>query len=95
MPKLTSHERVKKTRAKQKERRQHIKDLVANDVKIIVEATPWNTVRITYDMAVETHNALEVWCAERGYSLDDFLQDVNAEALAKTAYDAKMRRRKK
>ena len=92
MPQTNSTPRVQKTRAKQKERRQHIKDLVANDVVITVEPTPWNTIKITYDMAPETHAALEAWCAERRHSLDDFLQDVNTEALAKTVYDAKRRK---
>ena len=93
MPKTTSTERVRKTRAKQKERRDYLQRLVAEDVVITVEETAWGTIKITYDMAPETNAALEVWCADRGYSLDDFLQDVNTEALAKTAYDA--RRRKK
>ena len=95
MPKTNSTPRVQKTRAKQKERRQRIKELVANDVVITVEPTPWDTLRVTFDLAKTVNDELEIWCAERGHSIDAFLEDVSREALAKTAYDAKRRRNAK
>ena len=92
---LTNVQKQRRFTVKSKERRDYLKDLVANDVEIIVEETTWGTIRITYDMAVETNAALEAWCKERGYTLDDMLQDLNKECMTKAARDAKRQRRAK
>ena len=81
--------RVARFRARQRERRDFVRDMVEKDVQVIVEQTVWGTLRITWEMSPETDAALKAWCQERGYSLDDMLQDLNKEALAKASRDAK------
>ena len=85
----TSTERVKRFQARQRERREFVREVVDKDVQVFVEQTQWGTLRITWDMSQETHAALERFCADKGFTLDDLLSDVNVESLAKASRDAK------
>ena len=66
---------------------------VINDVQVVVERTPWNTLKITWDMSPETQEILEIYSATKGHALDDLLQDLNAEVMAKWAAKAKQEAR--
>ena len=83
MPK-TSTERVRRFQARQRERLAYVREVVETDVQVVVEQTQWGTLRITWDMSQETHAALECFCAVKGFALDDLLQDLNRESLAKS-----------
>ena len=88
----TATERQTTWRNKKMDRKRFIgltAEKVLADVQVFVERTPWQTLKITYDMAPETYEVLELYCATKGHGLDDLLEDLNAEVMAKWAAKAK------
>ena len=95
MPVTPAKERMRKSRMKQKARKvftQEAADKIRReglDVNVSVKFTDYGTVKIDWDMSVDTNALLEAYCESQGYALDDLLQDLQVEMLAKVVKDAK------
>ena len=56
---------------------------IIDDVKILINRTPTGNLTITFDMSPETKAVLELYCQSKGFTLDDYQQDIIAEVMAK------------
>ena len=73
----TDRQRVAKTL------RGKVAEDIINDVKVLVTRTPTGNLVITFDMSPETEAVLELYCQNKGFTLDDYQQDLIAEVMAK------------
>lgn len=94
-------EKVKRFRARKRERMTTVADLSAEmlkweifeDLDIKVTPTKWGTLEVTYDMSKETEAILEAYAINKGMTLDDLLSgDMLQDAIQLTLANASKRR---
>ena len=87
---LTTAQRQKLHRDKVRamKRIKTVQDLL-KDIDVKVTLTDHGTVKIVWDMDVESEAILEAYCAGQGIDLDTLLQDVQLEVLARWTLKAK------
>ena len=56
---------------------------IINDVQVLVSRAENGNLIITFDMSPETEAVLELYCQNKGFTLDDYQQDLIAEVMAK------------
>ena len=56
---------------------------IIDDVKILINRTPTGNLIIAFNMSPETKAVLELYCQSKGFTLDDYQQDLVAEVMAK------------
>ena len=56
---------------------------IIEDVKVLVTRNKAKNLVITFDMSPETKAVLEMYCRMKGFTLDDYQQDLIAEVMAK------------
>ena len=62
------------------------------DVNVTVKVTDYGTVKINWDISPESYLVLERYCELKGHTVDDLLQDLQVETLARAVKEAKAKR---
>ena len=78
-------------RARQRERRENVKDLSAfmlrteifGDIRIDVEPTAYGTLKVNYDLQEHAGAILQDYCGQKGLSLYEILGEAIEESIAR------------
>ena len=56
---------------------------IMEDVEVIITRNKAGNMIITFDYSIETKAVLDLYCQLKGFTLDDYQQDLIAEVMAK------------